>query len=127
MIVADASVIVAGLEGDGPSRLLLVEGDLHVPHIADQEVVHALRGLVRRGRASVEVATGWLSNWAELGVRRHPVTHLIERMWELRDNLSAYDAGYVALAESLECPLATGDRRIARAPGVRCETIVVDH
>ncbi len=127
MIVADASVIVAGLEGDGPSRLLLVDGDLHVPHIADHEVVHALRGLVRRRRTSVEVATGWLSSWADLGARRYSVTHLIDRMWELRDNLSAYDAGYVALAESLKCPLATGDRRIARAPGVRCEMIVIDH
>jgi predicted nucleic acid-binding protein len=127
MIVSDASVIVSGLENDGPARLLLAAGDLQVPHLVDHEVVHAFRGRVRGGLLEAETAKERMDAWLRVGVRRHSVIPLIDRMWELRDNLSAYDAGYVALAESLRCPLATGDRRIARAPGLRCEMIVIDH
>lgn len=127
MIVCDASVIVSGLENDGSARLLLAAGDLQVPHLVDHEVLHAFRGRVRGGLVEAEPAKERLDAWLRIGARRHSVMHLVDRIWELRDNLSAYDAGYVALAEALRCPLATGDRRIARAPGTRCEMIVIDH
>ena len=60
-----------------------------------------------------------------LGMTRYPVFTLLERVWDLRENLSAYDASYVALAELLNCPLMTADARLSRAPGVRCSITVV--
>jgi predicted nucleic acid-binding protein len=60
-----------------------------------------------------------------LGVTRQPVTGVLDRIWELRDNLSAHNAGYVALAETLGCVLVTADGRIAAAPGVRCPVTVM--
>ncbi len=61
-----------------------------------------------------------LSDFAELRIDRYDTAALARRIWELRDNLTTYDAGYVALAEALDCPLITADRRLARAPGIRC-------
>ena len=126
MIVADASVIVHGLERDGPSRLLLIDGDVRVPHLADQEVAQALRAQVQRGLATSTAAEARLTRWRALGVRRYAAVGLLPRVWALRENLSAYDASYVALAEALGCPLATADRRLARAPGPTCEMVVID-
>jgi predicted nucleic acid-binding protein len=123
VIVVDASVIVPGLLADGDSRALLA-GDVHVPHLADSELVHALRANVRRGAVPVGAAERALVRWASLGVRRHAVRRLLPRIWALRDVLSSYDATYVALAELLRCPLATGDRGIARAAGLRCEIVM---
>lgn len=123
MIVADASMIVRGLEADGAARRFLMEDEIRIPHLADSEIVHALRAQVRRGRVSAQDAESRLLLWQRIGVRRHPVISLLPRVWALRDSLSAYDATYVALAEALECPLATCDLRVARAPGPRCEII----
>jgi len=125
VIVVDASVILPGLLADGDSRALLA-GDVHVPHLADSELAHALRANVGRGAVPAGVAAHALSRWASLGVRRYAARRLLPRIWALRDVLSAYDATYVALAELLGCPLATGDRGIARATGLRCE-IVMPH
>jgi predicted nucleic acid-binding protein len=125
MIVADASVIVRGLERDGPARLLLVDGNVQVPHVADQEVAQALRGQVIRGLVTAPAAEARLAHYRRLGLRRYPAVNLLPRIWSLRDNLSAYDATYVALAEALDCPLATGDLRLAHAPGIACEVIRV--
>ncbi len=71
---------------------------------------------------------GWLicaGHLGPVGFTRYPTRGLLERIWALRDNLSACDAGHVALAESLNCPLVTADGRISRAPGIRCLTTVV--
>jgi predicted nucleic acid-binding protein len=124
MIVVDASVIVRGLDADGPARMLLIDGDPQAPHVADQEVAQALRGQVIRGVMTIEAAEARLIRYVRLGVRRHPTVGLLPRIWSLRDNLTAYDATYVALAELLGCPLATGDRGIARAAGIRCEIVL---
>ncbi len=125
MMVADASVIVRGLDIDGPARLLLIDGRLQAPHVADQEVAQALRGQVIRGAMTAHAAEERLVRYRRLGLRRHPSTGLLPRIWALRDNLSAYDASYVALAEALDCPLATMDLRLAGAPGIACEVIRV--
>ena len=125
MIVTDASVIVHGLEREGPSRLLLMDGDIHVPHLADLEVAQALRAQVSRGSVSASAAEARLARWRTLGISRYPAVGLLARVWTLRENLSAYDASYVALAEALECPLATADRRLASAPGPSCEMVLV--
>jgi predicted nucleic acid-binding protein len=123
VIVLDASVILPGLLADGSSRELLVREDVHVPHLADSELALGMRSNVRRGAVPCGAAQEALARWSALGVRRHGVLHLLPRIWALRDVLSAYDATYVALAELLGCPLATGDRGIAGAPGVRCEVV----
>jgi predicted nucleic acid-binding protein len=82
-----------------------------------------MRANVRRGVVPVSAAVGALTRWSALGVRRHAAGRLIPLIWTLREVLSAYDATYVALAELLGCPLATGDRGIARARGVGCEVV----
>jgi predicted nucleic acid-binding protein len=66
-----------------------------------------------------------LGRWARLGLRRYAAVGLLSRIWELRDNLSAYDATYVALAEASGCDLVTADARLARAPGPKCAIRVV--
>ena len=123
IVVTDASVIVRGLEVDGAARRLLVEHEIQIPHLADSEIVHALRAQVRRGKVSGEDAVSRLRRWQRLGVARYPSMMLLPRVWDLRASLSAYDATYVALAEALECPLATADLRLTRAPGPRCRII----
>jgi len=71
--------------------------------------------------------SGWtaLDAFRHLGMTRYPVFSLLDRVWELRDNLSAYDASYVALAELLDCNLLTADARLSRAPGIRCSITLV--
>jgi predicted nucleic acid-binding protein len=123
ILVTDASVIVRGLEVDGAARRFLLEDEIQIPHLADSEIAHALRAQVKRGRVSGEDALSRLREWQRLGVARYPSVMLLPRVWDLRDSLSAYDATYVALAEALECPLATADLRLTRAPGPRCEII----
>lgn len=78
-----------------------------------------------RGRVAAHDAQRALALWARLGVRRFGVVSLQERMWELRENLTAYDATYVALAEAFRCPLVTADARLAGAPGPACVIAVL--
>jgi predicted nucleic acid-binding protein len=125
VIVVDSSAIIGGLLDEGMARELLVGGDVHVPHLADAEVAQGLRHLTRRGTLAADAAAAGLARWSRLGVRRHPGRGLLPRIWALRENLSAYDATYVALAESLGCPLATADRRLIGAPGPRCDVLEV--
>jgi predicted nucleic acid-binding protein len=127
VIVVDASAAVLGLLNDGDSRQVLGAEDVSVPHLVDSEIAQALRAQVRRGKVDPGDAGRALARWAELGVRRHPAVGLLPRIWGLRDNVTAYDATYVALAEALGCPLLTGDARLAAAPGPRCPMMVVRH
>ncbi len=125
MIVVDASAAVLGLLNDGDARGYLAEGPFACPHLADSEIVHALRGQVHRGDVDAADAERAVATWARLGILRVPVAGMLGRIWELRENLSAYDATYVAVAETLETPLLTADARLARAPGVTCAITVV--
>jgi predicted nucleic acid-binding protein len=127
VIVIDASAVVLGLLNNGDSRRALATEDVSVPHLADAEVAQALRAQVRRGKVDVGDAGRALGRWAQLGIRRHSSVGLLPRIWTLRDNVTAYDAAYVALAESLRCPLVTGDARLAAAPGPTCSMTVVRH
>ena len=125
MIVVDASAALSGLLNAGPARAMLSVEQLHAPHLIDAEVASGVR---RRVAEKAMTATqGWtvLAAWQRLGVTRYPIVPLLERVWELRENLSSYDAGYVALAEALGCLLLTADGRLSRAPGVRCPITVV--
>jgi predicted nucleic acid-binding protein len=125
VIVVDASAAVSALLNAGPARRALAGEQVHVPHLIDPEVANALRRGVAASR--VEAGDAWtaLGRWRRLGILRHSVFHLLERVWELRENLSAYDASYVALAESLGCALLTADVRLGGAPGLRCPVTVV--
>ena len=125
MIVVDASAAVAALLNDGPARRVLASDQLHAPHVVDSEVANALRRLVRTARLEPENAWKALATWRRLGLARYAVIEMIERVWLLRDNLSAYDASYVALAEQLGCGLLTCDGRLGRAAGLRCPITVV--
>jgi predicted nucleic acid-binding protein len=120
VIVVDASAAVAGLLHDGPARAFLGDGQVHVPHLVDVEVTNALRRLVSVRALPARSAGRVLDVWARLGMTRYPTVGLLERIWQLRDNLSAYDASYVAIAESLGCMLVTADARLSAAPGLRC-------
>lgn len=120
MIVVDASAVVSALIRGEAARQRIGQEQLHGPHLLDTEVTDALRKLVLRTELTVLDATSALRAWSRLGVRRHPINGLLDRIWALRHNLSAYDASYVALAEALDCSLVTADRRLAGASGARC-------
>ncbi len=125
MIVADASAAVSALLNAGPARRALADDQLHAPHLIDSEIANALRRQVAAQR--LEAAAAWtaLDQWRQLGMTRYPAVGLLERVWELRENLSAYDASYIALAELLDCTLVTADARLGRAPRSRCSITVV--
>jgi predicted nucleic acid-binding protein len=125
VIVLDASAALSGLLNAGPARESLAGEQLHAPHLVDSEIADGLRRHVASHRIAADQGWAALDAWRRLGLTRYAMHGLLERVWQLRDNLSAYDAGYVALAESLGCSLVTADARISRAPGVRCPITVV--
>lgn len=125
MIVIDASAAVLALLNDGEARRSLARETVVIPHLADSEVVSALRAQVLRGQIDAGDARAALARWMRLGLRRIGVSGLLARLWELRDNLTAYDATYVALAEALACDLLSADARLAQAPGPMCAITVV--
>jgi predicted nucleic acid-binding protein len=125
VIVVDASAAVSALLNAGPARRALAREPLHAPHLIDSEVANALRRQLAAGR--IDAGQGWaaLNVLRRLAVTRHAAFSLADRVWELREQLSAYDAAYVALAEALDASLLTADARLARAPGLRCPVTVV--
>ena len=125
MIVLDASAAVLALLNDGDARHSLATEDVAVPHLADSEIAHALRAQVLRSRVDADDAWTALGRWERLGMRRFAAVGLLGRIWDLRDNLTAYDATHVALAEALACDLLTADARLAQAPGPTCPITVV--
>ena len=125
MIVVDASAALSALLNTGPARRTLASEQLHAPHLIDSEVAHGLRRRVAAAQLGADAGWTVLDTFRRLGMTRYPVFALLDRVWELRDNLSAYDASYVALAELLGCSLLTADARLSRAPGIRCPITVV--
>lgn len=129
MIVVDASValeiVIGTATGQALASDVLSSEEIHAPHLLDIEVAHVLRGYVRRRELTEVRADAALATLTDLPVERHPHDFLLPRMWSLRANLTGYDAAYVALAEILDVPLWTRDRRIAAAPGVRARVTLV--
>lgn len=125
MIVVDASVLAPSLAGDGPdgdtARARLRGQSLVAPESIDLETTSVVRRHLHAGRLDVRRAALALADLVELPLRRAPHRPMLPRCWELRDNLTVYDAAYVALAEMLEVVLVTADARLAHAPGPRCE------
>lgn len=124
MIVVDASVLATALADDGADGDLVrnrLRGErLVAPELVDLEVLSTFRRAARGGRLDDRRSGQALEDLAALPLRRVSHLPLVDRIWELRDNLSAYDASYVALAEMLDCPLLTADGGIVKASGVRC-------
>ncbi|MFZ6005229.1 MAG: type II toxin-antitoxin system VapC family toxin [Actinomycetota bacterium] len=129
MIVVDASVLVTGLADDGPDgdrvRTRLRGERLLAPQLIDLEVLSAWRRLLAAGHLDVRRAELALTDLASLRLERSPHGPLVDRCWELRHNLTVYDAAYVSLAELMGVSLLTADARLASARRVRCtiETI----
>lgn len=121
VLVIDTSAVLEALAAHDPApglvERLVHDGDLHGPHLIDTEVLHALRRMTMNGAISDERATDARSDFAELALVHYPHQPLSDRVWTLRHNLTAYDATFVALAESLNTPLITCDARLASAPG----------
>jgi predicted nucleic acid-binding protein len=126
--VLDASVAVTALtEPEGLAADLLADpgATFLAPSIFDIEVVSALRGLVRGGKFDRAAARELIADLVVLPVERWHMSALLPRVWQLRENLTPYDAAYVAVAELAGAVLLTGDERITAAPSLRCEIRIV--
>jgi predicted nucleic acid-binding protein len=127
LIVLDTSAAIeflAGLQhGEWVESEILADPDLHAPHVIDIEVVGVFRRLARERRIADERATAAIEALIGLDIVRYPHVPLLPRVWELRPNLRAADAAFVALAEVLDARLLTTDERIARAPAHRATVV----
>jgi predicted nucleic acid-binding protein len=131
MIVVDASALLEfllqtplGIRVE--ARLFRRDDEFHAPHLVDVEVVQGLRRLVRTGEVSSGRAAEAIADLNELDLHRHAHLDLLGRAWKLRDNISAYDAMYVALAEAINASVVTCDGPLAKAPGHRARIEVID-
>lgn len=116
-VVVDASFLVDFFLGEERIGARIEGVELHAPVSVDAEFVHAMRRKWLAGLISDVDARTAITLFDSYEVSRHPVVALKARMWEVRQNLTAYDAAYVALAESLRAPLITRDRRLSRSSG----------
>ncbi len=130
MIVLDASTLANVIGDDGVSgnrarERLRTEGEAAIPDLADVETVAVLRKRWLAGDLNDERFAAAIEDLLDLPLLRVPTGQLMRRAYELRANVTAYDASYVALAEELDCPLVTADARLAGAPGLRCTVEVM--
>jgi predicted nucleic acid-binding protein len=130
MIVVDASALIEALLRTGTAavvreRLFDAARTLHAPHLIDLEVAQVLRRYAGIGRMDQARCREAIDDLSDFPLRRYQHDILLPRVWELRHNLTAYDAAYVALAEALDAPLLTRDRRLATAPGHRARIELV--
>lgn len=129
MIVVDASalteVLLRGSDAQAIERRLVSARTIHGPHLLDLEVTQVLRRYAAAGRATPARCRQVLDDLGAMGLRRHPHDFVLPRVWELRHNLTSYDAVYIALAEYLDAPLLTRDRRMASAAGHRARIELV--
>src|SRR3546814_7960891 len=124
MLGVDASVLANALADDGAdgalARAALRGEELAVPDLVDVETVSVLRKSWLAGDLTVRRMQRAVADLADLALTRHPTPALMRRAVVLRSKVTPYDAAYIDLAEVLDCPLLTGDDRLASAPGPRC-------
>lgn len=130
MIVVDASALLefllqTPLGTRVEARLFRDEDGLHSPHLIDVEVTQALRRLVRAHEVTADRAAEAIEDLVDLDLHRHAHLDLLTRAWRLRENLTAYDAMYVALAEALDATVVTCDTPLGNAPGHRAHVEVI--
>ncbi len=131
MIVIDASALLEFLLqtplGTRVEARLLRDGDeFHSPHLVDVEVTQGLRRLVRSREVSPDRASEAIADLMDLDLHRHAHVDLLTRAWKMRENITAYDAMYVALAEALDAAIVTCDAPLANAPGHHARIEVVE-
>ncbi len=131
MIVLDASALVDLLLNTEPGvrlarRVRSSRVTLHAPHLIDLEIAQTLRRYVRQGDIEEERAQIALQHLAVLDLNRYAHSDFLPRIWALKENVTAYDAAYAALAEALGAILVTGDHHLAKAPGIRAEIEVLE-
>lgn len=125
MIVVDASVLANvvgddGADGERARAEVRSVGEIAAPDLVDVETLAVLRKRWLAKTISARRFASAVDDLEALAIDRYPTLRFMRRAYELRDNVTAYDATYIALAEILECDLVTGDRRLAKAPGTRC-------
>lgn len=124
-LVIDASLVVSALVDTSSTgnwaESVLLAGPLNAPHLMPVEVTNILRRAVARGEITADVASMAHADLLDLRVELFPYAPFASRVWELRDNVTSYDAWYVALAESLGSSLVTLDQKLAQATGPRCD------
>jgi predicted nucleic acid-binding protein len=130
MIVIDASAILdvllrTSVAKDVEARLSAAGQTIHAPYLLDVEVAQVIRRRAIFGNIDSKRGLAALSDLSSMPIRRYPHEFLLPRVWELRNNLTAYDAVYVALAEAIDAPLLTRDRRITNAAGHHAQIEVV--
>jgi predicted nucleic acid-binding protein len=130
MIVLDASTVLEVLLQTAASatvlrRIAAAPADLHAPELIDVEVAQVLRRFTRARMVTPGRAALALEHLAAFPLRRHPHRPFLRRVWELRENVTAFDAIYLALAEALGAPLLTTDRKLARVPGLETDVELV--
>jgi len=128
VIILDASAAVDLLveesdPGTWVAERVAREENVGAPHLIDLEVMSSLRRLLLQQEIPLARARDAITGLAELGIIRYPIMDLLERIWQLRERLTPYDAAYVVLSETLGVPLVTTDRRLARARGHRAEIV----
>jgi predicted nucleic acid-binding protein len=123
-VVIDSSVVVAALLDSGDhgvwAEKILAQDALYAPELLRVESANVLRRLERGKEITKQEANGAFEELMELDVELHELDPFSERVWELRHNVTSYDAWYVALAEALNLPLATLDGRLVKAEGPKC-------
>lgn len=121
--VVDASALIDALVFGAGATELDDAAALHAPTLLDYEFASAARRLARESPEAARLVDGAMASYPDLQIERHPAGPLMPRMWSFRDNLSMYDASYVALAQALGIPLVTTDRRLARAAAPHCDVV----
>jgi len=128
-LVVDTSALLPALVDSGGAgqvaRSALSVPDLIAPALIDAEVAHALRGRVRGGKLEARIAVQALADMRRIPLERVEMVSHLERVWQLRENLTAYDAMFVAVAETYDAALVTGDERLAKSSGPRCRFQVI--
>ncbi|MDF0644596.1 MAG: type II toxin-antitoxin system VapC family toxin [Nitrospira sp.] len=130
MIVVDASVVIEVLLNTSPGihiaeRLFDPGETLHAPHLLDIEVAQVLRRYERARELDASRGLHALEDLVDFPVTRYPHDLFLLRIWELRHNVTAYDAAYIALAEALGAPLLTRDAALASAPGHHAQIVII--
>ena len=128
-VVADTSALLSALVDAGSAgeaaRAARNVSDLIAPALIDVELVHALRGRVRGGKLEARIAVQSIADLRRIPMERCDMLPLLDLVWQLRENLTAYDATFVALAEAFDAVLVTGDERLAKSTGPRCRFQIV--
>lgn len=129
MIVVDCSVVIDALTGNKDAEIIgktLSTYELHAPSLIDYECASVVRGLILGGKLSAERGIDVINDFDNLPIHKWPNgASLIARCMSLRENVSAYDAAYLVLAEALDCPFVTRDSRLVNIPGLHVNVVVL--